>query len=213
MNSKVSGAVLVVIDKDLERETMLALLRQAGHQAWAVADVVSALTAIDTENPVDVVLCDLCLPDSTQNGVDLLRRWKRRQPSTRFLFVSGAFDVGQVVEAVKLGAEDYFTKPYNTSDLLRRVEECVAAMHENATRSLGDFDSPSGTPERDFKPLGHLTLEQLERLAIEHALRRAEGNRTRAANALGISVRTLQRKLKSWGAGASYAPELSSLNT
>ena len=47
-------------------------------------------------------------------------------------------------------------------------------------------------------PIG-TTIEDLERQAVEQALEQFDGNRTRAAESLGISVRTLQRKLKSWG--------------
>jgi DNA-binding NtrC family response regulator len=43
-----------------------------------------------------------------------------------------------------------------------------------------------------------LTLEELERRAIQETLERCDGNRTYAARALGISVRTLQRKVKAW---------------
>jgi DNA-binding NtrC family response regulator len=57
-------------------------------------------------------------------------------------------------------------------------------------------------------PLGHhpqidippgTSLEDLERAAVEQALSQHQGNRTHAAKTLGISVRTLQRKLKAWG--------------
>jgi DNA-binding NtrC family response regulator len=55
------------------------------------------------------------------------------------------------------------------------------------------------------------TLETLERAAVEQALVQHQGNRTHAAKELGISVRTLQRKLKAWGGGnpgkASSPPE------
>lgn len=54
-------------------------------------------------------------------------------------------------------------------------------------------------------------LQELERIAILSALERLHGNRTRAAEALGISVRTLQRKLKQWGlAAADASPEIPS---
>jgi transcriptional regulator with PAS, ATPase and Fis domain len=55
---------------------------------------------------------------------------------------------------------------------------------ENASTGTSSDDIPSG-----------LTMDELERLAIEKALERFEGNRTHAANSLNISVRTLQRKL------------------
>ena len=49
-----------------------------------------------------------------------------------------------------------------------------------------------------------IKLRELETAAIHNALRQADGNRTRAAKSLGISVRTLQRKIRSWGAGDSH---------
>ncbi len=60
---------------------------------------------------------------------------------------------------------------------------------ENASTGTSTDDIPSG-----------LTMDELERLAIEKNLERFEGNRTHAANALNISVRTLQRKLAQYEA-------------
>jgi DNA-binding NtrC family response regulator len=203
MNKAVSGSILVVEDKALEREALLALLRRAGHNAWGVADAASALLALEEGDPVDVVLCDLRLGSSSQTGVDLLRQWKRRQPSTPFIFVTGVFEIAQVVEAVKLGAEDYITKPYNAAELIRRVEECIEASRESSPPPAPRHEGESPNGERELP--SELTLEDLNRLAIENALRRYSGNRTHAANALGISVRTLQRKLKAWATGGAEA--------
>lgn len=57
------------------------------------------------------------------------------------------------------------------------------------------------------------TLEDLERAAVEQALRDSQGNRTHAAKSLGISVRTLQRKLKAWhGANHTVDPPIANEN-
>ncbi len=195
-NEPKCGSVLVVEDSAAERETLLVLLRRAGYTARGVGDARSALAALDeTEASVDVVLCDLRLKVSNETGVDLLRQWKLRRPSTPFIFVTGVCEIAQVVEAVKLGAEDYITKPYNSAELLRRVAECVDAANDvtapPASRATEQgrtsFEIPPGVP-----------LEEIERMAIEAALNRTSGNRTRAAEELGVSVRTLQRKLKTW---------------
>lgn len=113
--------------------------------------------------------------------------------------MTGVFEIAQVVEAVKLGAEDYITKPYNSSELLRRVEECIEASREGGYAGLPSCLSV-GAMSDEFELPADLTLEDLNRMAIESALQRFGSNRTHAANALGISVRTLQRKLKSWAA-------------
>lgn len=51
----------------------------------------------------------------------------------------------------------------------------------------------------DFMIPPGMSLAEIERRAVESALEHHQGNRTRAAASLGISVRTLQRKLKAWG--------------
>ena len=55
-----------------------------------------------------------------------------------------------------------------------------------------------------------MSLAEIERRAVELALDHHHGNRTRAAASLGISVRTLQRKLKAWGVGKSEQHGLAS---
>ncbi|MEX0820133.1 MAG: helix-turn-helix domain-containing protein, partial [Pirellulaceae bacterium] len=64
----------------------------------------------------------------------------------------------------------------------------LPAMIENGVPTTGQVAIPAGTK-----------LEELEHEAVEQALERHDGNRTHAAKSLGISVRTLQRKLKAWG--------------
>ena len=58
------------------------------------------------------------------------------------------------------------------------------------------FGALAGVPNKDL-PTG-MTMEELEKLAIQKALEQSGGKRTRAAESLGISVRTLQRKLRQY---------------
>jgi DNA-binding NtrC family response regulator len=77
----------------------------------------------------------------------------------------------------------------------------MLALNHNETLTLEDLPTRIDDPSQDsaamYFPTG-MTLGELERSAVEQALAHCEGNRTRAADRLGISVRTLQRKLKSW---------------
>lgn len=195
------GTVLVVEDNDLERQSLVTLLRLEGYEPFAAADASDAMHFIDED--VDVVLSDLRMHG--YSGLELLRRWKAQRPAVPFIFVTGVIDIAHVVETVKLGAEDYITKPFNTSELLHRVAECIDAARGHA------YEDMNGDVLR-FGPLveqgdrleipATATMEEIERIAIESALHRHRGNRTHAAEALGISVRTLQRKLKAWAAAA-----------
>jgi DNA-binding NtrC family response regulator len=142
-----------------------------------------------------LVLMDLQSP--AFDAVDVLRRWQSRQARTSFVLVTVDRDVTSVVEAMKLGAADCLLKPVDPEELRMLVAKLIDSRNgagkdeENlrgGRRSRPNIDIPPGT-----------SLEDLQRAAVEQALTQHHGNRTHAAKTLGISVRTLQRKLKAWG--------------
>lgn len=84
---------------------------------------------------------------------------------------------------------------------LRDCLESMLAMNKGDLLTIDDLpariDDPAQSDAAMYFPAG-MSLAELERSAVEQALAYSDGNRTRAAERLGISVRTLQRKLKSW---------------
>ena len=129
------------------------------------------------------------------DALDLLRRWHTSQPQTSFVLITEDRDVTSAVEAMKLGAADCLVKPVDQEELRMLVAKLLDGQPESphdetrgGRRARQNIEIPPGT-----------SLEDLQRAAVEQALAQHHGNRTHAAKMLGISVRTLQRKLKSWG--------------
>lgn len=187
-----SNALILVAGGDPnDRETILQALGDEFH-------VVAAQTIEDAlahaSDSISLVICDL---ESTQlEGMELVRLWKVRQPQTPFLALTNGRDVGSAVEAMKNGVADCLVKPIDQDDLRS------AAMQLADGQSGGDGGGHEGRAAynklRIEIPPG-TSLEDLERAAVDQALVEHHGNRTHAAKTLGISVRTLQRKLKAWG--------------
>lgn len=75
----------------------------------------------------DVVLLDLKLPDV--DGMDILKEARRKQPNLYFIIMTGYSTVQSAVEAMKLGAFDYLTKPYSDDELVIAVERAVEKKH------------------------------------------------------------------------------------
>jgi DNA-binding NtrC family response regulator len=86
---------------------------------------------------------------------------------------------------------------------VRQLRNCLEQMYvlsAGDVLSIGDLPTEvREEPEGEAVEVGSVGLETLKRSAILQALRQFDGNRTRAADFLGISVRTLQRKLRDWG--------------
>jgi DNA-binding NtrC family response regulator len=188
-------SVILVVDNDLDQRESIVKTLDPDRFHVVGADNQDDAVAY-AEDAIDLVISEL--RSGQVNGLELLRRWKQRQPSTPFVLVTDGNDVNSVVEAMKLGAADCIVKPVDAEKLqavvTKLLERGAANGHADSrqrdenTVSKSNIDIPPGT-----------SLEDLERAAVEQALAQHHGNRTHAAKTLGISVRTLQRKLKAWG--------------
>jgi DNA-binding NtrC family response regulator len=145
---------------------------------------------------VDLVIAELDGPSFS--GLQLLRMWIQRSWRTPFLFVTDGSDIAKVVESIKLGAADCVVKPIDHGKLRTVVARLLNGTARDAgVDSMAYLANAQQKPGIDIPP--GTSLEDLERAAVEQALTQHQGNRTHAAKTLGISVRTLQRKLKAWG--------------
>ncbi|MBI4815541.1 MAG: sigma-54-dependent Fis family transcriptional regulator [Deltaproteobacteria bacterium] len=108
----VRPVVLVVDDKPNMVRLMSKVLRGDAtvRTAESGADAIRALES----GPVGVVLCDLMMGD--MDGLDVLRACKRLQPRAEFILMTAFATVGTAVEALRLGAYDYLTKPFEPDE-------------------------------------------------------------------------------------------------
>src|SRR5689334_1240769 len=186
-----NSLILVAGGEAADRETILQALNGEFH-------VVAAQTIEDalahTNDSVGLVICDL---ESTQiQGMELVKQWKASRPETPFIAITNGSDVGSAVEAMKNGVSDCLVKPIDQDDLRSAAMQLVSVQSEPSGGN-GDASKMGRKTHIDIPP--GTSLEELERAAVEQALTQHHGNRTHAAKTLGISVRTLQRKLKAWG--------------
>ncbi len=126
---KLKPTILVVEDKQSDREALVRLLRQEDYNITQAASPDQAMAFL-TE-PVDLIVSDLLMGENS--GIDLLRFWKGRRPETPFIMTTAHGDVSTAVEAMKLGAADYLTKPVNPDELLILIERCLEFHRKDET--------------------------------------------------------------------------------
>src|SRR5271167_1335963 len=123
--------LLIVDDERSMRESCREVAHSLGFNTHVADSPEHAYHALDT-CPVDVVLLDLRLPGSS--GLEVLREIKRRRPETLVIVMTGFATVQSAVQAMKLGAYDYITKPFNFDELrlvLERVTSHLKLTSEN----------------------------------------------------------------------------------
>jgi DNA-binding NtrC family response regulator len=122
-----AGRVLVVEDQEIERRALSQILKAEGLTVFGAESADKALGYVD-EN-IDVVLSDLHMGDVS--GIDLLQLWKKRQPDTQFIVMTGHSSVASAVDAIKAGAFDYITKPVNPVEIVLLIKRAIEGLQKD----------------------------------------------------------------------------------
>src|SRR5574343_515439 len=141
--------LLVVEDHALVREGLVRLLGQieAGATLYEAADFESALTLLDGDEEVDLVLLDLALPGIDGfAGLDILRR---RYPAMPLAVVSAFDDVPTITRVLNLGASGFIPKAFSGEALLAAVRDVLAG---NIFRPSGQSAGPTLDAETPIPP-------------------------------------------------------------
>lgn len=112
--SEVKASILIIEDDPTAREQMARMLQELGYLPVCAGSGETGLLALATQAP-SVVLLDLHPPRG--DGLGLLQRIKHQAPETTVIVASGHGGVGSIVQAMKLGAADFLTKPFGSQEL------------------------------------------------------------------------------------------------
>ena len=119
-----AAKILVIDDDDAIRDGIVTYLAEGGFELFEASDGVEGIQAYEQHHP-DVVLCDLNMPN--KDGMGVLKYLKESGNGTPAIVISGVGVMSDVVEALRLGAADYFSKPIADLEVLEyAVKRCLA---------------------------------------------------------------------------------------
>jgi two-component system, NtrC family, response regulator PilR len=132
--------VLVADDERSMRELLSIVLRREGYEVLVAAEGGAAIEAIE-RGGVDLIICDIRMPD--MSGIDVLRRAKAIDPDVDGIVITAFASAETAVDALRLGACDYLTKPFDVDELkikLRTALDRRRLQRENLAlkRALGE---------------------------------------------------------------------------
>mgnify|MGYP000740092854 CR=1 FL=1 len=114
--------VLVVDDEEVICEYLQRALREHGCEATYRLDGRSALEELE-RSPYSILVADIRLPD--MSGIELLRAARQRSPQTSVIMITAYGSVETALEAMKLGASDYLTKPFKADEFCLVVDRVL----------------------------------------------------------------------------------------
>lgn len=169
------SAILVVDDDETFAAVLSGALARRGHEVETAHSSRAAFAAL-ARRDFDRLVLDLRL--AHENGLELVPALCEMRPGIRIVVLTGYASIATAVEAIKLGAHHYLTKPTDVTTL------------------LAAFEHQPGGEIQASPPVAPTSLERMEWETIQQVMLDVDGNVTLAAARLGLHRRTLQRKLK-----------------
>lgn len=165
-------SLLLVDDDDTFRSVLARALEKRGFSV-TTADSVETALPLAQVSPPEFAVIDLKMHGAS--GLVLVQTLHELDPATRIVMLTGYASIATAVEAIKLGATQYLSKPAN-------ADEIVAAFGHNASADV----------RLDAQPV---SVDKLEWEHINRVLHEQKGNVSNTARVLNMHRRTLQRKL------------------
>ena len=144
------ATILVVDDEPSITEMLSENLAEGGYNCVTAATGEDALKRLSLDN-IDAALLDLNLPGIS--GMDVLKEAKANCPETVFIVVTAAGDAQTAVEAMKIGAVDYITKPFELERVNSSIEAALKAKTAWSSRPTPEEEgAEAGDEEVDWTP-------------------------------------------------------------
>jgi len=173
--SDFNNAPLLLVDDDPEFCEILSrtLVRQ-GFDVKAAENIDDAITIIKDDVP-EFAIVDLCI--GQESGLTMVEELAKRNQEMKIIVLTGYASIATAVEAIKLGATHYLTKPADIKDIID------AFGQKDGDTTVQPASSP-------------MSVKRLEWEHMQKVLQEHDGNISAAARAMGMHRRTLQRKLQ-----------------
>lgn len=171
-------SILVVDDDEVFRGRLVQAFRERGFETFEAGNYEQAVE-IARSDSTELALVDLRMPG--RSGLDVVRDLREIDPATKIVVLTGYGSIATAMDAVRLGATHYLSKPADVDDILAAFARGGAAV---TVASEAEFAAPS--------------LARAEWEHINRVLSDCDGNISEAARRLKIHRRSLQRKLQKY---------------
>ena len=189
---------ILVIDDNQALLQSLKIILSSSFSKVATLTNPQLIPAVLCGGSIDLILLDMnfdnCRLDG-QEGLFWLEKIKSRQDAPSIILITAFGDISLAVEAMKKGADDFITTPWNNDTL---IEKILLALKKKEQEEINDSQHSASENEISYSGVQHLTLEETEKLKIKEVLQKNNRNMTLTAMQLGITRRTLYNKIEKY---------------
>src|ERR1700687_6198594 len=129
--------ILVVDDESSMLRYMQTMLELESFRVETAVNGLEAVKRIERGQVPDLVFLDLLMPEL--DGLQALERMRKRRPDLKVVMLSCVSDTAKVVQAMRLGAQDYLTKPFQKAELDAVINQCLGQGKETFTGEVEEL--------------------------------------------------------------------------
>ncbi len=168
---------VVIVDDDVAFGAALSRAFEKRDYSTSVVNNIAELEKLDNLHAMQFGVVDLRI--GADSGLNAIKFLLAKNPDIKIVMLTAYASIATTVEAIKLGAINYLTKPASVQDIINK-------LHNNQA-------NPQQPIEEKTLSVKRLEWEHLQKVLLEH-----DGNVSAAARALNMHRRTLQRKLQKY---------------
>ena len=124
--------ILVVEDERALSEAIRLFLEMSNFQVFTADNGNDAIKIIKGEERIDLILCDINLPDITGHDILAMVKSNTQTSEIPFIFLSAYSDEKDIKQGMAGGATDYMTKPFSSKELVKRIKGHLANAQGSA---------------------------------------------------------------------------------
>ncbi|MGZ3442765.1 MAG: sigma-54-dependent transcriptional regulator, partial [Polyangia bacterium] len=158
-----TATVLIVDDDETSREYLSALLDALGFRAEGAAGGREALERLSHQPAPDLVILDVIMPEL--DGVETLRRYRAGGGKAPVVMCSALDEADTVVRAMRAGASDYITKPFNAEELREILERVAGGQRATTVAAPSEARPARGAANLGSSPAMRRVDELIDRIA------------------------------------------------
>ena len=204
--------ILIAEDEQSLARAIVAIMKKSSYDAEAVHDGETALQYLKSEQ-YDAAILDIMMP--RMNGIEVLKRFREGGGATPILILTAKSEVGDIVQGLDSGANDYLTKPFDIQELLARIRAMTRQLTAQSTSrlSLGnivlnranyELSSPSGSfrlTNKEFQMMELMLSNPYQLIPSERFMEKVWGYDSSAEiNVVWVYISYLRKKLASLNA-------------
>lgn len=142
-----NGSILIVDDEENVSKLLNKVFMKEGYETYIAHNGREALEIIDNNN-IDIIITDIKMPK--MGGIDLLKHVREIDSSIKVIMITAFATLETAVDALRMGARDYITKPFNIEEIIQTVRKLTASEDsaKNPREVRGTLESKSNSMKK-----------------------------------------------------------------